>query len=60
MAGGSPGLAVLLLFDLMVDGVPTLDAHESLAPSLCGISSCEAAAGSLLYIMPALVHLERI
>ena len=38
--------------------MPTLDAPQSLPPLPCDISYCEAAAGSLLYIMPALVHLE--
>lgn len=55
MATGSSGLAVQLLFsDLMLIGIANI--HQSLPRLSCGISCFEAAAGSLLYIMPALVH----
>lgn len=41
-------------------GIANFDIHQSLPVLSCGISSFEAAAGSLHYIMPALVRMEEI
>lgn len=50
------GLAVLILFSDLMAGIANLHIHWSLPRLSCGISSFGAAAGSMLYIIPALVH----